>query len=56
MAGLLEEAVTVGINEYKKLVADSTKLQVIKDLLEKEQYLSIRTLYNIVGIEKEIKE
>ena len=45
--------VVISVAEYKELVSDSSKLQVIKNLLEKEQYVSSGTLHNILNIKKE---
>ena len=45
--------VVISVAEYKELVSDSSKLQVIKNLLEKEQYVSSGTLQNILNIKKE---
>lgn len=55
--GFEETAVVViSVAEYKELVSDSSKLQVIKNLLEKEQYVSSGTLQNILNIKMEGSE
>lgn len=46
-------AVVISTAEYKKLVSDSATLQVIKNYLENEQYVSSGTLQNILNIKKE---
>lgn len=49
LSGNNEEMISIPKWEYKKLVETSTRCKVVSELCEKDKYISLETLLNILG-------
>lgn len=49
LSGNNEEMISVSKTEYKKLVEISTRCKVVTELCEKDKYIGLETLLNILG-------
>lgn len=50
MTGIFENTITIGTSEYKELVKDGIMLEVVKNYLINEKYVSRNDLKQLLGM------
>lgn len=53
MAGLFEGTITIGTNEYRELVRNEVVLEVVKNYLTHEKYVTKKDLKQMLGMPME---